>query len=286
VARGPAKDSDATPEKDDSSPGGDDSAVSADQEKAPDQEQLIAEHEAAHGLLPKRILSELRSGAQKTSVASEKAAGVVGEATEALRLEVVETKLSGPRVLVGHALGMRLLIPAEGIHGPRETAALLYLFGDALAIRPTDDSPMSAVPLYGLHIVMPHVAVARWMYKAGRTAHANIDLAKEDEKKEEASIATWTVDDFRRADGKLQVFMFDKLEGEVYLYQRLGLVRLALQLVGGPIVRLKSALPETSGSYQRLWDLFVKVLGPTRLTIDKPAGEHDEHDEHEKTHGT
>jgi hypothetical protein len=253
-----------------------------------EQEQLIAEHEAAHGPLPKRILAELRSGTQQGSAVGAKAVGKLSEATEALRLEVVETKLEGERALVGHALGMRLLIPAEGIHGPRETAALLYLFGDAIAVRPTDDSPMSAVPLYGLHIVMPHVAVARWIYKTGRTAHANVDLAKE-EQSVEGSLATWTVEDFRRADGKLQVFSVGELAGPVHLYQHLGLVRLAFAVSGGPVVRLKSALPEASGSYQRLWDLFGKVVGPSGLTIDPPAGEHDEpedqHHEPEHQHG-
>lgn len=224
--------------------------------------------------MPKRILAELRSRSQEAGVVSAKAASKVGEATEALRLEVVETKLEGPRVLIGHALGMRLLIPAEGIHGPRETASLLYMFRDSIAIRPTDDAPMSAVPLYGLHIVMPHVAIARWAYKAGRTAHANVDLEK-DEKEVEASLSAWTVDDFRQADDKLQVFMLAEIAGPVHLYQHLGLVRLAFEVPEKRLVRMKSALPETSAAFRRLWDVFGKELSSDKLTMDPPADEHD-----------
>ncbi len=250
--------------------GGSGTRASAEQ-----QEVLIAEHEATYGPLPKRILAELRSGVRQGGAVGAKAAGKMGEAAEALRLEVVETPLQGRRALVGHVLGMRLLIPAEGIHGPREAAALLYLFGDAIAIRPTGDWPMSAVPLYGLHIILPQVAVARWLYKAGRTAHANVDLADEARHVEDR-LATWTVDDFGQADSRLQVFMAAELAGPVHLYQHLGLVRLAFALSGGPLVRLKSALPEPSAVSQRLWELLAKVLGPAGLTVDKPAGEHEE----------
>jgi hypothetical protein len=152
---------------------------------------------------------------------------------------------------------------------------VLELFAVSFALRASDVWPMSAVPLDGLHLVVPQVAVARWVYKAGRTAHANVDLAKE-EQSVEASFAKWTVDDFRLADSKLRVFMTAELTGPVHLYQRLGLVRLAFAAPGGPLVRLKSALPEASGSYQRLWDLFAKVVGPARLTIDRPSGDHED----------
>ncbi|MGH9028726.1 MAG: hypothetical protein ACRDV4_03835 [Acidimicrobiales bacterium] len=135
---------------------------------------------------------------------------------------------------------------------------------------------MSAVPLYGLHIVMPHVAVARWMYKTGRTAHANIDLEKE-EHGVEASLSEWTVDDFRQADEKLQVFPVSQLQRQVHLYHELGLVRIAFQPSSGPLVRLKSALPEPQGAYQRLWDVFEKVVGAAGVTVDKPPGAHEEH---------
>lgn len=239
------------------------------------QEQLIAQHEAAHGPLPHRILAELRAGARWGGSASAKAAGTLGSAAEALHLEVVATGLSGPRALAGHALGMRLLIPAGSGHGPREAAALLYLFRDALAIRPTDDAPMSAVPLFGLHAVIPQVAVARWVYKAGRTAHANMDLVKQ-EKEFEGSLADWTVDDFREADSKLQVFALRSLPGPVHLYQNLGLVRLSVPVDGQHAVRLKSALPESSGAYLRIWELFDTVTWPAGLTMERPAGQHDE----------
>ena len=99
------------------------------------------------------MLAELRSGAGKSREIGAKAVGTLGSAAEALHLELVETKLTGERALLGHFLGMRLLIPAGRGHGPRETAALLYLFRDGLGIRPTDDAPLSAVPLYGLHIL-------------------------------------------------------------------------------------------------------------------------------------
>lgn len=247
----------------------------SDTEGPGDQEQIIARHEAVHGPMPKRILAELRSRSRQAGVVGAEAVNTVGEATEALRLEVVETKLEGPRVLVGHTLGMRLLIPAEGIHGPREAASLLYLFHDSIVIRPTDDAPMSAIPLYGLHIVMPQVAIARWAYKAGRTAHANIDLEK-DEREVEASLVDWTVDDFRKADDKLQVFMLAEIPGFVHLYQHLGLVRLAFEAPGGRLVRMKSALPESSTAYRRLWDLFVEAFSPAKLTMDPPTVEHEE----------
>lgn len=225
--------------------------------------------------MPKRVLAELRSRSQQAGVVGVEAANKVGEATEALRLEVVETKLEGPRALVGHTLGMRLLVPAEGIHGPREAASLLYIFGDSIAIRPTDDAPMSAIPLYGLHIVMPQVAIARWAYKAGRTAHANLDLEK-DEKEVEASLMAWTVDDFRNADDKLQAFMLAQITDSIHLYQHLGFVRLAFEAPGGRLVRMKSALPESSAAYRQLWDLFVKAFSSARLTMDPPTVEHEE----------
>lgn len=232
-----------------------------------EQEQLIAEHESLRGPLPTRILAELRSGAAQGGA---KALGAISQGADALRLEVVETGLTGNRALVGHALGMRLLIPAEGVHGPRETAVLLYLFADGIAIRPTDDSPMSAVPLYGLHIVMPHVAAARWIYKAGRTAHANMNLEEED-RRVEGELAEWTIDDFRRSDQKLQVYMSPDLATPLYVYEHLGFVRVTFGARGGAQVRLKSALPESPEAYVRLWELFSKALGPGRVTMEQPS---------------
>lgn len=209
-------------------------------------------------------------GSKIGRAAGARAIGSVGAATEALHLEVVKAPLAGERALRGHVLGMRLLIPAEGVHGPRETPALLYLFGDGLGIRPSDDAPMSAVPLYGLHIVMPHVAVARWVYKAGRTAHANVDLARQ-QSDFVASLASWTIDDFQEADDKLQVLKTTELAGPVHLYQHLGLVRLVLPRPNQPPLRLKSALPESAATYVRMWEVFRDVKWPAGLTMDKPS---------------
>lgn len=64
--------------------------------------------------------------------------------------------------MVGHVLGLHLLFHAQGIHGPREAPALVYLLADAMAVWPTGDAPMSTVPVFGLHLVLPPVAVARW----------------------------------------------------------------------------------------------------------------------------
>jgi hypothetical protein len=260
-------------------------------EAAREQERLIADHEARHGPLPGRILGELRSAERYGGAVGAKAAGAVGTAgakaagavgtagakaattvgasAEALHLEVVATGLTGPRALAGHVLGMRLLIPAEGVHGPRETAALLYLFHDALAIRPTDDAPMSAVPLIGLHILMPHVAMARWVYKAGRTAHANMDLARE-EREFESSLAEWTVDDFRESTAKLTVHTTATIPTPVRLYEHLGFVRLAVPVPAGPPIRLKSALPESAAAYIQMWKLFDSLSWPNGLTMEEP----------------
>lgn len=252
-----------------------------------EQERLIADHESRHGPLPKRILGELRSaerhggaaGARTVEAAvgsaGERAAGAVGSAAEALHLEVVRTDLAGARSLAGHVLGMRLLIPAEGVHGPRETAALLYLFHDALAIRPTDDAPMSAVPMYGLHIVMPHVAVARWVYKAGRTAHANLDLARQ-ERDFEATLPQWTVDDFQEATSKIQVHATAAIPAPVHLYEHLGFVHMTVPVAGSPPARLKSALPESAAAYVRMWELFDSVSWPQGLTMEEPPSGHEQ----------
>lgn len=233
-----------------------------------------------------RILADLRSAgrtgksagaraAETVGSAGERAAGSLGSAAEALHLEVVRTQLTGERSLTGHVMGMRLLIPAEGVHGPRETAALLYLFRDALAIRPTDDAPMSAVPLFGLHMVMPEVAIARWLYKAGRTTHANMDLDRR-EQEFAAALDRWTVDDFREATAKLQVHTSADIPGQLHLYEHLGYVRMALPVAGGEAVRLKSALPEPAAAYVRMWELFDAVSWPHGLTMEVPVGEHRE----------
>lgn len=247
-----------------------------------EQERLIADHHARHGPLPTRILGELRSAERHGATAGARAAGAVGTvgtqaatavgaSAEALHLEVVTTDLAGARALAGHVLGMRLLIPPEGIHGPREAPALLYLFRDALAIRPTDDAPMSAIPLYGLHLVMPHVAVAHWVYKAGRTVHADLDLARQEEDFE-AALPRWTADDFHEATAKLQVHPTAQIAGPVRLYEHLGFVWLTVPATGRPPVRLKSSLPESAAAYVRMWKLFDSVPWPQGLTMEEPAG--------------
>lgn len=242
-----------------------------------ERERLIADHESKHGPLPARILAEMRLGGHEAEAAGVRGAVDVGGAAKALRLEIVETQLDGPRALVGHVLGMRLLIPAEGMHGPRETPVLLYVFRDAIAIRPSDDAPMSAVPMYGLHIVMPHVAVARWAYKAGRTAHANLAL-EHDEQHYETSLATWTVEDFSEADDKLQVFELQRLAGAVHVYPHLGMARIAFTSEG-QTVRLKSALPAPTAEVVRLGEVVAKALGAAMLSLEKPTGDHDRGDD-------
>jgi len=216
-----------------------------------------------------RILAELRAGAQHGDAAGARARSAATHTAQQLRVEVVETSLEGPRALVGHLLGMRLLIPASGVHGPRETSALLYLFGDAFAIRPTDDAPLSAVPLYGLHIVLPHVAIARWAYRAGRIAHADLDLARED-RAVEPDLRTWTVDDFRAADDKLEVFEIAALPAAIHVYQHLGLVRLAVPTAGGVPVHLKSTLPEPATTFVQVLELFSKLAWAHGISTEPP----------------
>lgn len=210
-------------------------------------------------------------GAEHGDAAGARAAGSAAHAAQELHVEVVETSFDGPRALVGHLLGMRLLIPASGIHGPREAPALLYLFRDALAIRPTDDAPLSAVPLYGLHIVLPHVAVARWVYRTGRIAHADLDLARE-EQTVEADLRSWTVDDFRAADEKLQVWEAASLPAALHVYQHMGLVYLVVPVAAGAPVRLKSTLPESAAIFARVLELFSKLPWAQGVTTERPQG--------------
>lgn len=195
----------------------------------------------------------------------------LGRAAESLRLQVLLSGLEGDRALLGHVLGMHLLLHAEGIHGPRETPALVYLFADALAVRPTDDAPMSTVPLLGLHMVLPPLAVARWLYKTGRIAHANVDLVK-DARQFEESLATWTVDEFAEADPRLQVYRTHEIDGPVHVYEHLGFARLWVPVPGRGPVRLKSALPATSEAFARLEELFVAAHWPDGVSTETPGG--------------
>jgi hypothetical protein len=219
-----------------------------------------------------RLLDDVRARAQRGGAEGAAVASRLGAAAEALHLEVVETKLDGPRALVGHVLGMRLLVPAQGLHGPRETPVLLYLFRDALAVRPTDDAPMSAVPIVGLHLLLPDVAIAHWLYKLGRTAHANVELVK-DEGRVEASLDEWTVDDFASADPKLRVFPVAARSDPVRLYESLGFVRLVVPVAGDKPVRLKSNLPEPSKGFVHLWEVFNSVTWPHGLSMEPPRDE-------------
>jgi hypothetical protein len=201
---------------------------------------------------------------------SAQAAARLGHATGALHLELVGTGLQGERVLVGHVMGMHLLLHAEGLHGPREAPALVYLFADALAVRPTDDAPMSTVPLFGLHMVLPPLAMARWLYKAGRIEHANDDLI-EDAQRFEASLAGWTVDEFALADEKLQVFRTADIGGPVHIYQHLAFARVWVPQSDGRPLRLKSAAPTTAEAFVKLEELFRTITWPHGLSTAPPS---------------
>jgi hypothetical protein len=222
--------------------------------------------------LRRRVLEGLRRDAAGGATLGARAAAEVGEATEAMALEIVPTGLVGERVLVGHALGMHLSVPASGFHGPRESPALVYLFADALAVRPTDDAPMSTVPVLGLHMVLPPLAIARWIYKAGRVEHANIDLVK-DAQRFADSFAQWTVDDFAAADTKLQVHRASDLPGPLHVYEHLGFANVRVPVQGGGTDHLKSALPVTSDAFVRLWKLFALVNWPAGLSTEVPGQE-------------
>ena len=251
---------------------------------ADEQEKVPGEGEGVHGRLRGRILDDVRRGGHEAEAASVRGMSTLGGAAKALQLEIVETPLAGARALVGHVLGLRLLVPAEGIHGPRETPVLVYVFRDAIAIRPSDDAPMSAVPMYGLHIVLPHVALAHWAYKAGRTAHANLDLERKDRDYEPA-LDTWTVDDFREADEKLDVVMFADLAGPVHVYPHLGMARMAYTPAGGTVVRLKSALPASTTECVRLGEMMGRALPSGMLSLERPSTEHDTDGEADATAG-
>ncbi|MDA8068414.1 MAG: hypothetical protein M0T77_07365 [Actinomycetota bacterium] len=210
------------------------------------------------GSLRQRVAGDLLQGVVASAGAGERAATELGKAAQATALQVVTTGLGGERVLVGHVLGMRLSLPASHLHGPREVPALLYLFADALAIRPTDDAPMSAIPLPGLHMVLPPAAVAHWVYKAGRIEHANLDLV-EDEQRFADSIAEWTVDDFAQADPKLEVHTTADLPGPLQLYEHLAYAHLSVPVTGTRPVHLKSDLPVTPSAFAALQELFARV---------------------------
>jgi len=220
-------------------------------------------------------LHKLGRQATAGAAAGARAASALGKAAEAMRLEAVGTGLHGDRVLVGHILGSHLVLPAGGLHGPRQTPAVVYLFADAVAVRPSDDAPMSTVPLFGLHMLFPPLAVTRWLYKAGRIEHADLDLAQVTQEFE-SSIGSWTVDDFADADPKLQVHSISSLEGPVHVYVRLGFAHLWLPAPGDRPVRLKSTLPAPAEAFTALWELCHLVNWPAGITMDAPPGAGDE----------
>ena len=227
------------------------------------------------GGLRQRVTGELRREAAAGKHGEEHAAVELGHAARATALEIVPTGLDGARALVGHVLGMHLSLPAEHFHGPRQAPALLYLFADALAIRPTGDAPMSTVPMFGLHMVLPPVAVARWVYKAGRVEHANLDLVK-DAERFASSIAEWTVDDFLEADPTLEVHRTAELAGPLHVYEHLGFAHITVPAAEGRPVHLKSSLPVSSESFVKLWQLFALVRWPQGLSTEVPTGSDEE----------
>lgn len=228
---------------------------------------------AGHQNLGHRVLGDLRRQAAVGANAGARAAAQLGHATEAMALEIVPTRLTGDRALVGHVLGMHLDLPVSHLHGPREAPTLLYLFADAVAVRPTDDAPMSTVPIFGLHMVVPPLAIARWVYKAGRVEHANLDLVK-DAQRFADSLAQWTVDDFAEADPKLEVHRTKDAAGPIHVYEHLGFTNVWIPAVEGRPVRLKSALPTSSDAFVTLWQLFALVSWPNGLSTDVPVDVH------------
>jgi len=223
------------------------------------------------GSLRQTVTGNLRREAAAGKSDEEHAAVELGHAARATALEIVPTGLDGARALVGHVLGMHLSLPAGHFHGPRQAPALLYLFADALAIRPTGDAPMSTVPMFGLHMVLPPVAVARWVYKAGRVEHANLDLVK-DAERFASLIAEWTVDDFLEADPTLEVHRAAELTGPLHVYEHLGFANLTVPTADGRPVHLKSSLPVSSESFVKLWQLFALVRWPQGLSTEVPTG--------------
>jgi len=223
------------------------------------------------GNLRRRMTDELRREAAASKQSEQHAAVELGHAARAIALEIVPSGLDGSRAIVGHVLGMHISLPAGHFHGPRQAPALLYLFADALAIRPTDDAPMSTVPMFGLHMVLPPAAVARWVYKAGRIEHANLDLVKEAERFA-SSIAEWTVDDFLEADPKLEVHRAAELTSPLHVYEHLGFANIAFHGADGRPVHLKSTLPVSSESFVKLWQLFALVHWAQGLSTEVPTG--------------
>ncbi|MDA8293265.1 MAG: hypothetical protein M0040_02720 [Actinomycetota bacterium] len=218
---------------------------------------------------PGSRLRSLRQQATARVASGARVAAGLGKAAEALHLEVVATGLVSQRHLVGHALGMRQDLKAGGLHGPRQSPVVVYLFADALAVRPSDDAPMSTVPLLGLHMVFPPLAVTHWLYKTGRIEHANLDLVEVADTFE-AALPSWSVDDFAEADPKLEVHRCDSLDAPVHVYERLGFAHVRVPHPGGGSLHLQSTLPSTPEAFAKLWDLFGKVAWARGVTMEAP----------------
>jgi hypothetical protein len=215
-------------------------------------------------------LGNLRREAAAAAGASARTAATLAQAAAAVHLEVTATGLAGDRVLLGHVVGLHQELRAGGLHGPRQVPAVVYVFADALAVRPSDDAPMSSVPLLGLHLLLPPLAVTHWLYKAGRTEHAEVDLV-EVAAQLEAALPHWTADDLGEADPKVQVLQLAELDGPAYLYAELGFAHLVVPTPGGPPHRLRSTLPATPEAFARLWELCAAARWPGRLQMTAPA---------------
>ncbi len=249
-------------------PGGDE-ARSGDAEPA-GAEETEPRGEAKAGA--SKRLQNLRHQVVAEATAGAHTAVTMGEAAAAVRLDATATGLSGARAFVGHVLGLHQMLRASGLHGPRQIPAVVYLFADAVAVRPSDDAPMSTVPLLGLHMVFPPLAVTRWLYKAGRTEHANVDLI-EVASAFEAALPQWTVDDFADADPKLDVRRLDSIGGPVHVYERLGFAHLWVPADGAEPLRLQSTLPATPEAFAKLWQLCGAVSWPGGIQMVPPPHE-------------
>lgn len=215
-----------------------------------------------------------RAGGLRGHLAAGEAAGAhaastLGQAAAAVHLDVAATGLTGRRALLGHVLGLHQELRAGGLHGPRQAPVVAYLFADGLAVRPTDDAPMSSVPLLGLHLVLPPLAVTRWLYKAGRVEHANVDLLKV-ARTFEAALPEWTLDDFAEADPKLEAYPAAALQGAAHVYEHLGFAHLSLSMPDADPLRLKSTLPVTPEAFARLWRLCSSAQFPGGIEMSPP----------------
>ena len=259
-------------------PHDEDAASTPEAASTPDgSEQNTPEQNAPKGNAPNDSavtagrLHGLRREAAAGVAAGAHEASNLGRAAGEVHLQSVATGLEGGRVLFGHVLGTHVELKAGGLHGPRQIPAVVYLFADALAVRPSDDAPMSTVPLLGLHMVFPPAAVTRWLYKAGRIEHANLDLVEVADTFE-AALPAWTVDDFAEADPKLEVLRSDSFDGPLHVYEHLGFAHLWAPVPDRPPMHLKSTLPPTPEAFAKLWQLCGTVAWSHGVTMEVPHG--------------